>query len=103
MPPSAPSSSCENPAVRCSPPWPARAGDAAEGADDAVVDEVRHLARLGRLGPVRVEHLEEVAKPLRLRLQAKLLICLHRLAVEHRVVVERDAIQAQVRAERALL
>ena len=62
---------------------PALARDAAERADDGVVDEAGQLARLDRLRPVGVEHFEEVAEALALGLQAELLVLLQGGAVQH--------------------
>ena len=61
-----------------------------------------NLARLDRLRPIRIEDLEEMAEALALGLQAELLVLLQRLAVEDGVVVEGDAVQAEVGAEVAL-
>ena len=58
---------------------------------------------LHRLGTIRVEHLQEMAEALALGLQAELLVLLQGGAVERRVVVEGDAVQAEVGAEAALL
>ena len=55
---------------------PALRGDAAESADNGVVDEVGHLAGLDRFGPVRIEDLQEMAEALALGLEAKLLVFL---------------------------
>ena len=44
-----------------------------------------------------------MAEPLALGLQAELLVFLQGLAVEHGVVVERDAVQAEVGAEVAFV
>ncbi len=58
---------------------------------------------LDRLRPVGIEHFEEVAEALALGLQAELLVLLQGGAVEHRIVVEGDAVQAEVGAERTFL
>ena len=82
---------------------PTLRSDAAERADDHIVDELRQFARLDRLRTIRIEDLEEMLESLALGLFPKKLVLLRRLAIERGVVIERDAVEAEVGAEVALI
>src|SRR5207247_2212706 len=82
---------------------PALERDAAERADDGVVNELGDLTGLDRLGPVGVENLQEVPEPFAFRLEPEFLVLGQRFAIEYGVVVERNAVQAQVGTEVALV
>src|ERR1700694_1835812 len=72
-------------------------GHAAKRADDGVVDEFGNLASVDRFGAIGIEDFEEVAKAFSLGFETKVLVLRKRLAIQTGIVVERDAVQAEVR------
>ena len=60
---------------------PALGRDAAEGADNGVVDELRDLAGFDGIGQIRIEDLQEMAKLLALGLKPELLVFFQGFAV----------------------
>src|SRR5437588_9780394 len=72
------------------------AGHAAESADNRVVDEARDLVGCDGLRAVGIEHFQKMPEVLAFRLLAERLILVQSVAVQCRIVVERDTVQTEI-------
>ena len=80
---------------------PAGGSHSRERARDRVVDVFWDPPGVHGVRLVRIEHLEKMPKLLSLRFEAERLVLLQRLAIAGRIVVERDAVETEIRAEPA--
>src|SRR5438105_4396549 len=78
---------------------PATSRNSRQRADDQVVDETPQVVRARAAAGVGIENLQKMLEILRFRFDAELLVRLERCVVEVDVVIWRDGVETQLRAE----